>query len=142
MPTEDKHKVVFVSIEGYIDNMSDAAHISRNGDGSLEHRVREYLEAQDAYENVKLSRQLVNDPKWADTLGDQHDIISAEQILKQSLSLTTSNISEQDLELAQSRGILSDDQVQIFSKTKVQMEFEAQTNKTGASQADRSGQRQ
>ncbi len=103
--------------------MSDSAHIRQFGDGSLEHRVREYHAARSGYENVKLSRQLVDDPKWADTLGEPEDIDVAEEIMKTSLSLATGAIGLGEVADIVEFGLMTESEAQKFSEEKQKQEF-------------------
>ena len=103
--------------------MSKTAHIYRHGDGSLEHRVREYYAAREGYDNVKLSRQLVDDPKWADTLGEAEDIDVAEEIIKTSLSLATGAIGLGEVADIVEFGLMTETEAQQFSEEKQKQEF-------------------
>ncbi len=105
--------------------MSDTAHISRNGDGSLRHRVDEYLATVDAYNNVQHSKKYMNDPEWSETLGHMEDIEQAENILEQSLSHFTDLIDQQDLKLALSQGFMTEEQARNFQKPKCRWNLRA-----------------
>lgn len=103
--------------------MSDTAHIRQFGDGSLEHRVREYHAAREGYENVQASQRLVDDPKWTDTLGQQADIDVAEEILKTSLSLATGAIGLGEIADIVEFGLMTETEAQRFSEGKQKQEF-------------------
>ena len=103
--------------------MSDSAHIRQFGDGSLEHRVREYHAAREGYNNVKVSQRLVNDPKWADTVGEQEDIDIAEEIMKTSLSLATGAIGLGEVADIVEFGLMTETEAQKFSEDKQKQEF-------------------
>ena len=103
--------------------MSNAAHIRQFGDGSLEHRVQEYHNARNGYDNVKLSRQLADDPKWSDTLGEQEDIDIAEEIMKTSLSMATGAIGVGEIADIIELGLMTEEEAQRLSEEKQKQEF-------------------
>ena len=129
-------KLFSVIMQNISEVMSETVHISRNGDGSLRHRVDEYLATLEAYNNVQYSKKFMNDPEWSDTLGHKEDIERAEKVLEQSLSHFTSLIDAQDLKLALTRGFLTEDQAKEFSQAKVQMEFGQLSTKSSQAQTD------
>jgi hypothetical protein len=103
--------------------MSDTAHISRDGDGSLEYRVREYHHARDGYDNVQLSKQLADDPQWSDTLGEPKDIDIAEEIMKTSLSMATGAIGLGEIADIIELGLMTEEEAQRLSEEKRKQEF-------------------
>lgn len=103
--------------------MSETAHTYHSGDGSLRHRIDQYLQTLKAYGNVRISIDFADDKEWFDTLGSGEDIVEAEKILKRSLALATDAINQNDLTLAKQQGFLSEKQAQEFSELKEKQEF-------------------
>jgi len=103
------------------------------GDGSLDHRVSEYLEAVQAHSRVERSAQFANDPSWSDRLGSKEDIAAAEAILKRSLKRTSAAITVQEMPEAIAKGYLSDALAQDFAKLRQQQDFEQAGQKSQSS---------
>lgn len=117
--------------------MTQTAHTVRNGDGSLNHRVSEYLETLSAYKNVQFSMKHAKDPEWEDTLGHQEDIEQAEQILEHSLSRVVRMINQSEIKEALSLGLMSEAQAWELSSAKEQATADQLTNKKQQSRSRR-----
>ncbi len=104
--------------------MSETPHTFHVGDGSLRHRIDDYLKALEAYGNVQTSMQFTHDTQWSDTLGHKEDIVEAEKILKQSLTRVTGAIDLKELKEALEKGLINEEQAQKFSQVKQAQDFE------------------
>ena len=121
--------------------MSETPHTFHVGDGSLRHRIDEYLAALEAYGNVLTSQQFADDPEWSDTLGHKEDIAEAEKVLKHSLARVTKTIDVEELREALSQGLINEEQAQKFSQLKQTQEFELFQKNKRHSQSSGQGQK-
>ena len=117
--------------------MTQTAYTVRNGDGSLKHRVDEYLETLSAYQNVQFGMKHAKDPEWEDTLGHKQDIEQAEKILKNSMSRVVGMIDQSEIKQALSLGLMNEAQAWELSSAKEQVKAEQLTDKKQKSRSRR-----
>ena len=117
--------------------MTQTAYTFRNGDGSLKHRVNEYLETLSAFQNVQFGMKHAKDPEWEDTLGHQEDIEQAEKILKNSMSRVVGMIEPDEIKEALSLGIMSEAKAWELSSAKEQTKADQLTDKKQKSRSRR-----
>lgn len=121
--------------------MTDGAYIKRSGDGSLRHRIDEYMSALTAYGRLEESQRATSRSGETDWLGDTQDLARAEKILKTSLAKTSGAIETQELKQAVEQRLISEAEAKKLSQTKLQMEFQGQSAKKQQSRSQSSGQK-
>lgn len=105
--------------------MAEFPNISRPGDGSLRHRIDEYMAALDAFGKLEQSVRTTERSGNSEWIGDATDLAEAEKLLKSSLAHAAAAIDAKELRHAVEQGLLSDDQAKSFAALKTEQEFQS-----------------
>ncbi len=102
--------------------MTQSAHTFTPQNDSLEERMNAYHRVQQDYSSFKSNTEKLE----TNTLGEKEDIIEAQSILINSLSLAFESIDESELQEAVNQGIYANDELVCFIESKRELEMETQ----------------
>ena len=112
--------------------MIEAATLFMPDGGSLLTKVMTFQSMHDAYSQAETSLKMADDPKWADSLGEKHEIEDALRISRSSLAKATQAITRADLQQAQDDELITREQAITIAQ--MQRQFSVQAERQTAKQ--------
>lgn len=103
--------------------MTESAHIYNPKDNSLGSRLDALKSTLKANRDVDASLKLSDSADWADQLGEREDLQKAHEIIKHSLRKAATDVSDQEIETAQEKGLLDQQEIKQVIMTKRQIEM-------------------
>ena len=103
--------------------MSNSESLFNPQDDSLSEKVNAYYTVCQDFSRVQASLKQTKRSKNTDFIGDHDEVVSAYNIISQSLIQASSEVSKSDLLEAKKQGLLSDNQVAEITQTQHQHEI-------------------
>jgi hypothetical protein len=101
-----------------------AAHIFTSRNDSLSERIHSYWSVLYAFRNAEASLKHMDSKKWADSLGEKHEVQQAYKISQHSLHMANNATRQSELSQAREQGLMSDEQGKEFTQIKRQQEMQ------------------
>jgi hypothetical protein len=118
--------------------MSNVETLFNPRDDSLAEKVKAYYDVCRDYNRVQASLKHTQQSKQSGYIGDHEEVLSASQIINQSLTHASKAVSNADLQTAKDKGFINDSQLVEMVQLQRQSEMQQTRQQQNTSDSDSS----
>jgi RNA:NAD 2'-phosphotransferase (TPT1/KptA family) len=118
--------------------MSNVETLFNPRDDSLAEKVKAYYDVCRDYHRVQASLKHTQQGKQSDYIGDHEEVLSASQMISQSLTHASKAVSNADLQQAKDKGFINDSQLVEMVQLQRQSEMQQTRQQQNTSDSDSS----